>query len=40
MGIRVIYDLINEEGVFYSFEQLKAKYNIRGHFSSLSACIK
>ena len=32
MGIRVIYDLINEEGVFYSFEQLKAKYNIRGTF--------
>ena len=32
MGIRVIYDLISEEGVFYSFEQLKAKYNIRGTF--------
>ena len=33
MGIRGIYDLINEEGVFfYSFEQLKAKYNIRGTF--------
>ena len=32
IGIRVIYDLINEEGVFYSFEQLKAKYNIRGTF--------
>ena len=32
MGIRVIYDLVSEEGVFYSFEQLKAKYNIRGAF--------
>ena len=32
MGIRVIHDLISEEGVFYSFEQLKAKYNIRGTF--------
>ena len=32
MGIRVINDLISEEGIFYSFEQLKAKYNIRGTF--------
>ena len=32
MGIIVIYDLISEEGIFYSFEQLKAKYNIRGTF--------
>ena len=32
MGIRVINDLISEEGIFYSFEQLKAKYNIRGIF--------
>lgn len=32
MGIRVIKDLLNEEGIFYSFEQLKEKYNIRGTF--------
>ena len=32
MGIRVIYDLISEEGIIYSFEQLKAKYNVRGTF--------
>ena len=32
MGIRVINDLISEEGIFYSFEQLKAKYNIRSTF--------
>ena len=32
IGIRVINDLISEEGIFYSFEQLKAKYNIRGTF--------
>ena len=32
MGIRVINDLISEEGIFYSFEQLRAKYNIRGTF--------
>ena len=32
MGIRVINDLISEEGIFYSFEQLKANYNIRGTF--------
>ena len=32
MGIRVINDLISEEGIFYSFEHLKAKYNIRGTF--------
>ena len=31
-GIRVVYDIISEEGVFYSFEQLKAKYNIKGTF--------
>ena len=41
MSIRVIYDLISEEGVFYSFEQLKVKYNIRDSLiSRLSACIK
>ena len=32
MGIRVINDLIIEEGIFYNFEQLKAKYNIRSTF--------
>ena len=32
MGIRVNNDLISEEGIFYSFEQLKANYNIRGTF--------
>ena len=32
MGIRVFYDLINEERVVYDFEQSKAKYNIRGAF--------
>ena len=32
MGIRVINDLISEEGIFYSFEQLKANYNIRATF--------
>lgn len=32
MGIRAIYDLTSEEVVFYSFEQLKAKYDIRATF--------
>ena len=31
-GIRVIYDIIGDDGEFYTFEELKAIFNIRGTF--------
>ena len=31
-GIRVIYDIIGDDGEFYTFEELKAMSNIRGTF--------
>ena len=31
-GIRVVYDIVAENGEFYTFEQLKVMYNIRGTF--------
>lgn len=31
-GIRVIYDIIDKNGAFYTFEQLQAMYNVRGTF--------
>ena len=31
-GIRVVYDIVAENGEFYTSEQLKVMYNIRGTF--------
>ena len=31
-GIRVVFDIIGQNGEFYTFEQLKAMYNINGTF--------
>ena len=31
-GIRVVYDIVAKNGEFYTFEQLKVMYNIRGTF--------
>ena len=31
-GIRVIYDKTADDGEFYTFEELKAMFNIRGTF--------
>lgn len=38
-GIRNIIDLVNEEGMFYNFNELKNKYNIRGPFLDLHRLI-
>ena len=32
MVLRVVYDIVAENGEFYTFEQLKVMYNIRGTF--------
>ena len=31
-GIRVVFDIIGQNGEFYAFEQLKTMYNINGTF--------
>ena len=31
-GIQVLLDIISEDGEFYTFEELKAKYDIKGTF--------
>ena len=38
-GIRTIIDLVSEEGMFYIFNELKNKYNIRGTFLDLHRLI-